>query len=765
MSSYTASVSKHDVAQCVKSLIRVIFKCHDPRHLRLIHSKIPLNILQQNVYLNIALMKQYAHHSSIHDVTRTFQSISTSMSVTDHKIIKIMMRTLIQNGQYQKALAIYDEYIADHIGVHILALKACTKSMDMDRGTAIIHSKIQTNPKWNGYLPLKTALIEFHGINKDVESALNVFHSVAPQQMNAYLVSAMMKALIQNNRFSESLKLYDRYDRLHDDVCHLLAIKASRCCSDYEKGHSICIAVNVQESKHGLELSNVLIEFYGHFGRMEKVHEIFHKLPKKWKNHRNPTILSTMMKVLNVNKEYHHVLALYDEYHHHQHSGNSTLCVDSLRIQALKACIHLDDKQHGEYIIGDTIMLNVWNIRLKVVMMEFYGHFRDVNAVQKVFHSIAMDQHSAVSISTAMKALIDNGHSMEALRIYNAFNGNTTLMDDICHNVAITASMQSDDFESGKQIHRNIDRNDDDRKCDLKKPNVVLQNALISFYGHFRDLHAAKEIFDRIEDDRKDIVTFSSMMNVYCAMALYQECLALFRSMELQPDVVTYGIVLNACTQSTAYHFGRKIHLELRERDNGKMMGQIAIQIQLIRMYSKCGDLQSAQQIFERSEHRRHRVEIWNAMINGFGRNGHIDRVKEMYVAMQEMDRLQSDGDTFRILLSACSHSGDVEWARFLWKREMSEDMKRDVSVVNAFVDCLCRRGLTNEARSVILENNPNDEIPWTSLLTAYLSEIKCNRSSLCVHDVEHIYESLKSFGDDADVLRLYGKLLSAVSA
>ena len=97
-----------------------------------------------------------------------------------------------------------------------------------------------------------------------------------------------------------------------------------------------------------------------------------------------------------------------------------------------------------------------------------------------------------------------------------------------------------------------------------------------------------------ISDDRKDIVTVSAMMKAYCSMESYEDCIRLFKSLrkgvihkELVPDVVAFGIVLNACTQSTAYYYGREVHSELIGIENGRMFEEVSIQIQLIKMYSK----------------------------------------------------------------------------------------------------------------------------------------------------------------------------------
>lgn len=42
-----------------------------------------------------------------------------------------------------------------------------------------------------------------------------------------------------------------------------------------------------------------------------------------------------------------------------------------------------------------------------------------------------------------------------------------------------------------------------------------IKTALLEFYGHFGDIHGSIKLFNEIDDDHKDIVTFNAMINAY----------------------------------------------------------------------------------------------------------------------------------------------------------------------------------------------------------------------------------------------------------
>src|SRR5260221_7930 len=135
----------------------------------------------------------------------------------------------------------------------------------------------------------------------------------------------------------------------------------------------------------------------------------------------------------------------------------------------------------------------------------------------------------------------------------------------------------------------------------------------------------------------------------------------------------------------------------------------------LIKMYSKCGNMNDARSIFDNIQSKD--IISWNAMISGYGQNGNGKESIELFKQM-EKENVQPDSFTFVSLLNACSHSGLVDEALYYFK-----SMKNQFQItpnnmhINCIIDTLGRAGRLEEAENIIKEMKEPDIITWTTLL------------------------------------------------
>eukprot|EP01083_Nonionella_stella_P026725 73609_1 len=638
-------LTKSESKRFSMSLCQVISSCNNPVHLTQIHALIEPTMLSHNMHITTTLIKSYAKHSQLTEAMNIYHTMDDSLK--DIHIIRAIMKALINNAQFDTALSIYHD--SSHFkddSLHILAIQACAKSNTFDEGKQIIATNAMHSKTKSNHMHLKTSLIDFYGTCGDIHEAIRTFNSIKHHQMNVCIVGAMMKAYINNGYFIECLRLYDNYHVLHDDLCHLLAIKACWKSNDLAKGkhiHSI-IHSRLANSAHTIEISNALIEFYGHFKDVQNAYKVMSALSPK--QQQLNVIFIPFMKILIAN-----------------HCNINT----------------------------DTCVLYIHHA------LDIFGSMDDAHK-------------TSFMVGTIMTVLIDAERYEKALCVYEQYEW---LHDDVCHNLAIKACVHSNNINKGKQIRDALGTDID---------NIQLKNGLISFYGHFCDIENAQSMYHSMEDRDKDIVSVSAMMDAYYNAGMLDECMQLFRHMsllnnKLRPDVISYVIMLKACTQATAYHFGCDIHRQLEENE---LLNHVDIQTHLIRMYGKCGMLSQCQQIFERSNHKS-KVDIWNAMMYSFGRNGDIQTASEWYQQMIGMG-LTADMETYKILLNGCSHCGDVTKAKLIWEGIKDDDVKYNPVIINTLADCMARKGFVVEAKQLILKFNEKDETAWTSLLHGCVS-------------------------------------------
>ncbi|KAK9217383.1 hypothetical protein WN943_006010 [Citrus x changshan-huyou] len=83
-----------------------------------------------------------------------------------------------------------------------------------------------------------------------------------------------------------------------------------------------------------------------------------------------------------------------------------------------------------------------------------------------------------------------------------------------------------------------------------------------------------------------------------------------------------------------------------------------SVQNSLILSYSKCGNVDLAYIVFEEMGFLQDFVS-WNAIINGYGVNGHGETALALYHTMTE-SREVPDNSTYLSILNACSHAGGL---------------------------------------------------------------------------------------------------------
>ena len=587
---------------------------------------------------------------------------------------------------------------------------------------------------------------------------------VSGKWMNYQWINASMKMHIENNEHSTALSIFGNYKdkvRLNDVSC-IYALKSCANINDYKSGQSIIRDLrDCSNIKLGVEFSNCLIHFYGHFGRVRNALNVFESI-----KHKDIVTINSMMKMFVDNGLHSDAVALY-------HNTGKSMTNDVTHVLMLKACSNPNGYDEGIRIIKDEQLKSVRNIRLQNTLIHFYGthsrmheaidvfnriHERDKNiqsinalmtayfdnrlyqeAVQilrdlidkydfkpnTVTHIIGIKSYSNIgdiasakqlfdeiksktseSVNCMMQAYIEHNMGKDALSVYTKYD---KLHSQVSHLLAIKTCTSMSDVERGKQIISTINTNS---FCDIN-----LQNVMIDFYGNCGDVTEAWNVYNSMKEKDRNIGTVNSMMTVYLENKCYAECIDLFNNAfarsRLQPNVISYAVALKACTKGTIFHFGQNIHDKLlSDKKNCEIFNHPSIQINLIYMYGKCGKLDICAKLFGEYKDTKYEEfcknkDIWNAMIHSYGRNGDIERAMNIFNRMKTETQLEIDYKIYTTLINACNHSGKVEQALALWRNEVtlkSNDIKCNKYTVSAFIDCLSRTGHLKVGHKILLE-------------------------------------------------------------
>lgn len=79
-------------------------------------------------------------------------------------------------------------------------------------------------------------------------------------------------------------------------------------------------------------------------------------------------------------------------------------------------------------------------------------------------------------------------------------------------------------------------------------------------------------------------------------------------------------------------------------------------------MYSKCGCLEAARRVFQRTTNK-HNLVLWNTMISALAQHGQGRETIQLYAEMVRLG-IKPDDTTFIVVLQACNNFGFVEEGR-----------------------------------------------------------------------------------------------------
>ncbi|XP_045806809.1 pentatricopeptide repeat-containing protein At5g59600-like [Trifolium pratense] len=235
-------------------------------------------------------------------------------------------------------------------------------------------------------------------------------------------------------------------------------------------------------------------------------------------------------------------------------------------------------------------------------------------------------------------------------------------------------------------------------KLEGYEPNEFTWNVIIATYARLRDSRKAFCFMERMKKEGfiPDVVAWNALISGFVQNHQVSEAFELFREMVVSricPNQVTLAALLPACGSLGSIQLGREIHGFICRKG---FDANVFIASALIDMYSKCGSLNDARNIFDKIHCKN--VASWNAMIDCYGKCGMVDSSIELFTKMKE-EGLQPNEVTFTCILSACSHSGSVEKGLQIFT-SMRECYGVEVSTEHyaCVVDLFCRSGKIVEA-------------------------------------------------------------------
>ncbi|KAG6390031.1 hypothetical protein SASPL_151509 [Salvia splendens] len=261
-------------------------------------------------------------------------------------------------------------------------------------------------------------------------------------------------------------------------------------------------------------------------------------------------------------------------------------------------------------------------------------------------------------------------------------------------------------FREGRAIHGCIVRRG-------TEPDVHLWVSLINFYAKCRALECSCRVFKQMPV--KDVVSWTALISGYVARGNGIKSVELFCEMrrdDVRPNEFTLATVLKGCSLSLDLDFGKQVHAEVVKVG---LLSDAYIGSSLIDLYSKCGELEYADDVFcmmpEKNDF------LWSALLNGYAQVGNGEAVLRLFLKMDEAE-LRFSNFTLSIVLKGIASLGALRAGQAIHSVAIKVGGELDDFVTCSLVNMYSKCGVADDALKVFRKINNPDIVAWSSIIS-----------------------------------------------
>ncbi|CAF1700740.1 unnamed protein product, partial [Brassica napus] len=362
---------------------------------------------------------------------------------------------------------------------------------------------------------------------------------------------------------------------------------------------------------------------------------------------------------------------------------------------ALKACTGALDLERG---LGIHELVSEMgfesDVYIGTALVEMYCKGGDLVRAREVFEE--MPERDVVTWNIMVSGLVQNGCFGEALRLFRDMCLSCVEIDhigskDVCrclHGLVVKKGFASG-FSSG----------------------------LIDMYCKCADLDAAECVFEDVWS--KDDSSWGAMMAAYAHNGCFTKVLELFdimRCYDVRMNKVAVVSALRAAGYVGDLEKGIAIHEYVVQQG---MVGDVSVATSLVSMYSKCGELEIAEQLFTNITDRD--VVTWSAMIASFELAGHHDDALSLFRDMMKTD-VKPNTVALTSVLPACTGIGIAasRLGKSIHCYAIRTDIESELAAATAIISMYAKSGLFSPALKAFERLPTKDAVAFNALAQGY---------------------------------------------
>uniref|UniRef100_A0A0D9W572 Pentacotripeptide-repeat region of PRORP domain-containing protein n=1 Tax=Leersia perrieri TaxID=77586 RepID=A0A0D9W572_9ORYZ len=416
-----------------------------------------------------------------------------------------------------------------------------------------------------------------------------------------------------------------------------------------------------------------------------------------------------------------------------------------------------------------------WNVILGTALVDVYGKCFALSEARRAFDGIPKPNDISWNVIIRRYLLAGMGDMAVDMFFRMVWAGVKPLVYTVTH--AVLACRDNDALEEGRCIHTFVLRHGYEQHVHVRSSvvdmyakcgaidaaqrlydlapmkDIVMSTSIVSGLAAYGRINDAKRVFDGMEEH--NLVSWNAMLTGYVRSMDLTGALQLFHQMRQETkelDAVTLGSVLNACTGLLDLGKGEEVHAFTFKSG---FIGNPFLNNALVRMYSKCGCLRSAERflLFEMGPERD--SYSWNSLISGYERHSMSEAALHALSEMQyEATPNQS---TFSSALAACANIFLLNHGKQIHAYMIRNGYVIDDILRSALIDMYSKCKLFDYSIRVFEAGPSQDVILWNSMIFG------CAYNGKGEYGLELFFEMSKK-GIRPDSVTFLGALVSCIS-
>lgn len=655
-----------------------------------------------HIVFRTSLLTAYARARDLNSSLVLFDESSARDLISWNAIIN----ACVMNHDFQTCIELFTEMVNDlqefDSTTLLIVLSASAHTRNLKQG-ASLHGNILKR-HFDSDIQLCNSLINMYAKCGDIISSELIFDDMGAKDATSW--NSVINGSLYNG-FPENSLLYFREmtcSVVPPDRISLSSVFSACSCSEEFHGlgeavHGWVIKLGHQEMQDS-SIENSLISFYFHYGDAEAAKEVFDRLI-----HKNIVSWNAVISGLVETKRIDEALQLFRELLLKIAPRPNAVTL----IAIIPACHKLDLLCQGKSIHAFAIRshMEVSNPSLANCLLDMYLRKEDFTSANLLFSTMPLKD--LVSWNTMISAYSKNG----TLRLQARTLFCELLLQDLQCSLAtllgvLGSCTDHQDLNFGKSLHCWGIRYAFAR-------DVSAVNALMLMYINCRDVFASSLLLSSILP-LSDIISFNTIIAGYAQYGLHMNAVEMFllmrRSLNLQPDPITYVSALSACGNLRLIQLGRSMHSHMEKSSAGlDLMARNA----LITMYFQCSDPNSSELVFRTTKDQN--LCSWNCMISGFAQNKNGRKVLEYF---KQMGSHRANEFSLVGVLCACSQLGNLKYGREVHGYAMKSELQVNSFILSALLDMYSKCGRLEISIQVFRNSSEKSVAFWNSMISAF---------------------------------------------